>query len=135
MRQGVVDGSDAAAGQIGEYLTASGSISLPSATYADAAVLTLTAGDWDVWGVASFVADAGAVIYNITASISGVSASPSGVITFLPYTAPAGSVAQIPTGMGRFNAAAAASVYLVVVSTFTGSGMTVNGTISARRAR
>jgi hypothetical protein len=45
---GVTDGSDAAAGIIGEFMSASGSGGLTSAAPADRATLTLTAGDWDV---------------------------------------------------------------------------------------
>ena len=48
---GVVDGSSASAGQIGELLTANGAGSINNNTnVANVASITLTAGDWDVWG-------------------------------------------------------------------------------------
>ena len=54
---GVTDGNDAAAGQVGEYVTASGSgVGLANGTPANVATLTLAAGDWDVSGNAQFVA-------------------------------------------------------------------------------
>jgi hypothetical protein len=54
-RAGVADGSAAAAGQIGELLTAqrlsTAGIALPNTTVDTVvATLALTAGDWDVWG-------------------------------------------------------------------------------------
>lgn len=50
---GVTDGSDAPAGHIGEFLSASGSGGLTSGAATDRATLTLTAGDWDVAGSAT----------------------------------------------------------------------------------
>jgi hypothetical protein len=48
---GVVDGSAASAGQIGEFLTASGAGGINNNTnVANVASIALTAGDWDVWG-------------------------------------------------------------------------------------
>jgi hypothetical protein len=48
---GVVDGSAASAGQIGEFLTANGAGGINNNTnVANVASIALTAGDWDVWG-------------------------------------------------------------------------------------
>jgi len=54
IKDGVVDGSDAPPGLIGEYLSASATVGLSSATPTDIVTLTLPAGDWDVSGSADF---------------------------------------------------------------------------------
>src|SRR5215467_13701817 len=60
IRKGVTDGSEAAAGDIGEYMSAtSGIVSLANTVTANLATLNLTAGDWDVTGAVTFSASAG----------------------------------------------------------------------------
>jgi hypothetical protein len=58
MRPGVTDGSDAPAGQVGEYLNAQVLSTAPIAlvTTVDKGIIALSipAGDWDVWGAVGF---------------------------------------------------------------------------------
>ena len=57
---GVTDGSDAAAGHVGEYLVASATgVALVSNNVANVVSLDLTAGDWDVSGNVDFAAGSG----------------------------------------------------------------------------
>lgn len=53
-RTGVTDGTDAAAGQIGEFMSAqrlsTAGLTLTSGTATGLTAVGLTAGDWDVWG-------------------------------------------------------------------------------------
>jgi hypothetical protein len=135
VHQGVTDGTEAEAGQVGEYLTASGSIGLTSDVAANAATVALPAGDWDVWGTARFQAAGGTLGFNVMASIGTVSAVQSDVLTLLAFTAPASALTILPTGTARLNLAADGSAYLVVRAGFSVSGMTCNGVIRARRVR
>ena len=128
--QGVTDGSDAAAGMVGEYLTASGSgVGLTNNVMTTVATLNLTAGDWNVYG---------GVTFNITSAAS--SHYGAGVDT-LGQT----MIATIPTGSGtwmlsagapvRRNVTAPTMVNLVAQAGFTSGSVSADGTISARRMR
>ena len=129
-RRGVTDGSDAAAGTVGEVLEASGSgVTLSSGAVTTVAMLTLTPGDWDV---------SGGVTFNISGAASnhygvGIDGALSNEI-----------IATIPTGTGtwrlvpasvRRNVAADTAVTLSALAVFSSGAVTADGTLSARRAR
>jgi hypothetical protein len=125
---GVVDGSDAAAGKVGEYMEASGSIGLTTTVVANVATLNLTPGDWDVWGGVTFSAGAG------THTSFGVGLD--GIVVYNQSTFPAGAITQgINTSIKRYNVTVATVVQLEAVSTFSGGTMTVQGVVRARRVR
>ena len=133
--KGVVDGSDATAGQVGEYLTASGSgVGLGGGTPANVATLSLTAGDWDVSGNVAF-ATTGATTA-VVAGVSTVSGAFGSVYTHNSGTL--GTSVQHRLGTGgsvRVNVTAAATVYLVAAASFSGGGVTASGEVWARRVR
>ena len=130
---GVVDGSDATAGQIGEYLTASGgSVALSSNAVANVATLALTPGDWDVEGNVFFDAT-GATAY-VLAGVSTVSAAFGGIVTRVGGYASANQFRIGTGGAVRINVAAATTAYLVAQCGFTG-GVNASGSIRARRMR
>jgi len=134
---GVTDGSEAKAGEIGEYLTASGGpLSIANNTPTNIATLPLTAGDYDVWGQVAFTAAGTTHPTQIGASISTVSATLQQATTLLGAAFTTGATLTIGTaGSARVNVAAATTAYLVGFSTFTTAGMTASGTVYARRAR
>ncbi|HXI77925.1 MAG TPA: hypothetical protein VNH21_12355 [Steroidobacteraceae bacterium] len=133
---GVADGSDAAAGHIGEYLTATASgVSLASGAAKDIATLALTAGDWDVSGCVLFSTGGGTIGY-LAASVSA-SANALGPIRqelFATFTAGAVTRALGSGGVVRFSSASAMTAHLVGAAVF-GTAMTGGGTINARRVR
>lgn len=127
---GVTDGSEATAGQVGEYLTASGSVALADGSPAAVASLTLSAGDWDVIGHVVFnLAATDSNQYQYAAAIDGV-----GTQIIATITASSG-VYWLPAGPVRRNVTASTVVQLVAVAGFTAGTVSVDGTISARRAR
>jgi hypothetical protein len=135
-KQGVTDGSAAAAGDIGEYLTASGSVGLSSTAYANVATVSLTAGDWDVSGSVQFTAAGGATGTNVLASVSTVSAAASGTLQEIPGAFPAGFIAVIGTGSAAsLNTTAPVDVFLVARAVFSGGSVTAAGSVRARRMR
>jgi hypothetical protein len=136
VQTGVVDGSDAAPGMIGEFMTASGSATLANGVAANIASLPLTAGDWDVWGYVLFTAAATTHPTEVQASVSTSSGSLSQPRTMLAATFNVGSQQEIGTGGAqRISTAAATTAFLVGFSTFTTAGMTAAGNIIARRMR
>lgn len=128
VRKGVTDGSDAAAGDIGEYLTAtSGAVPLTPSAPANVVSVNLTAGDWDIQGNVGFAAGSG------THSFFG--AGIGGLDTFSSATFP--SVALnigITTATRRYNVTATTTVWVVAEAAFTGT-VSATGAIRARRAR
>lgn len=129
MGQGVTDGSDAAAGDIGEYLTAtSGTVSLANAVLTNIVSIDLTAGDWDVSGTVGFSAGSG------THTLFGAGIG-SGLDAVITATFPSAAMSMaLPTSVHRYNVTATTTVWLVAEVGFTGS-CTAQGIIRARRMR
>ena len=127
MRKGVTDGSDAAAGDIGEYMSASASVPLSNAVAANVVSLSLTAGDWDVAGNVVFSPGSGAHSFFAV-----------GVGTIDTYLAATFSTAVInqalSTATHRYNVTGATTVWVVAEAHFAGT-MSAAGSIWARRAR
>jgi hypothetical protein len=133
--KGVTDGSDAVAGDIGEYLfTPSGaSVGLSNGSLQNICSLVLTPGDWDV---------AGNVIFNPTGATTYAAASCSIASATLNVISArvAGSATanQLRLGTGgdqRINVSADTTVYLVAQCGFTSGGASATGMLWARRTR
>lgn len=140
---GITDGSSAAAGYIGEVVTASLAIGGQSLTTNTAKTLTsisLTKGDWMISGNVGFTAAASTVPTKLIGSISTTNdvhaTSPNG-----------GAFAQIEATLGtastnvltlapmRVNITTTTTYYLVATATFTVSTLTGHGSVTARRLR
>jgi hypothetical protein len=135
---GVTDGSNAAAGQIGELLsiTSGATLGLSSGVPANYMTLGLTAGDWDVWGSAYLSASVGAAL--TTAALSTVSGAlgsaynVGGIVMVNYYIASNYTIA--PTQ--RISVSTPTTIYLVVQANFSsGTGSCTAGAIFARRVR
>jgi hypothetical protein len=127
VNRGVTDGSDAAAGDIGEYLTASASTPVFSGANTNVVSLSLRACDWDVSGHVQFVASGG--------TLSAFGCGVGGIDVLINATIPPGSTQQqLATAPRRYNVTAATTVWVVAVGFFSG-GVTASGAIRARRMR
>jgi len=133
--KGVTDGSDAVAGDIGEYLfTPSGaSVGLSNGSVQNICSLDLTPGDWDV---------SGNIIFNPTGAVTYAAASCSTASVTLNVIAArvGGSSAanQLRLGTGgdqRINVSADTTVYLVAQCGFTSGSVSATGMLWARRTR
>ena len=126
---GVTDGSDAPAGHIGEYLTAtSGTVSLTSNVLTNIVSLNLTPGDWDVSGNVAFSTGSGNHLL-FGAGIGGV------LDSVIAASFPSSALdIGLTTAVHRFNVTVPTVVWLVAEVAETGSG-TAQGTIRARRMR
>jgi hypothetical protein len=137
-RKGVTDGSSAAAGMIGEYVTAPGStIAITNNVATNVVTMPLTAGDWDVEGLIQFGFASGTYASAVVCGVSTVSATfPSPVQpgrSQLNVSPASLSICGLPTGMMRASLAAAGPVYLVGLAVFS-STATAQGFLRARRA-
>lgn len=134
---GTTTNDNANAGSVGEYQTAtSASTGMTSGVNTNLISLSLTAGDWDVSGVAQQAPSGATVLSSWVVGISTVSG------TFGPigsYVSPAYST----TGTGqttaspvvRVSLSATTTVYLEVIANFTTSTLNATGFIRARRIR
>jgi hypothetical protein len=145
---GVSDGSDAAVGDVGEYLVSANAegVTLPNNTPAAVCSLDLTPGDWEIWGTVDFRPAAGVSPNAIAAAISTrPDALPSdedlmtgvGVLNmFATPSLTSGQRQVLMTGTCRSNSAAALTLYLVGQTTLGGTGTLIGkGYICARRVR
>ena len=139
MPMGITDGSNAAAGQVGEYLSSvvSTAVTLTAGGYTVVGTLSLTAGDWDVWGEADF---------NLTTSSTQQIAAMIATTTGQPNLGDAASRYQnvvnsagganffVPMSLARINVSATTTLYL---NMFIQNGMSGGGTgkLCARRRR
>ena len=131
--QGVTDGSNAAAGHIGEYLSASGSLGLTNAATNDVVTLTLPAGDWDVTGSVTISPTAINVTY-AQAWLSPAANTPADPGRAIIQAAALG-ISGFVVGPVRFSLAASAVAYLGCQANFPSGTVTASGTIRARRIR
>ena len=143
---GVTDGSNAASGMIGEFISssiASGSaVSLTTATTANVTSISLTAGDWDVTGLVEFIATSATVAANAplyagigstgaTLTDSQYSLMRAGAMTTTSYS----PWNCIDTPVVRLSITSTTTIYLQAQATFAAGTMTAYGTIRARRVR
>jgi hypothetical protein len=141
---GTATNDAATAGNVGEFISSNVPVGTPvavvSGTPKDITSISLTAGDWDVWGMVNSVTGAGTVITITEAYIGTVSAtrsvSPNGGAYVFDQQSKAGSSnVAYPVGVTRLSLAVTTTVYLGVFSTFTTSTNSYYGFIGARRRR
>lgn len=138
---GTITNDNAAAGSVGEIIESSGSaISISNATATNITFLSLTAGDWDVWGNIGFNPAGTTAITGLIAALNTVtSALPSypnnGAVQqiFGPFTT--GTAQVISAGFRRYSLASTTTIYLISYANFSVSTMTSYGYIGARRVR
>ncbi|MGO8696305.1 MAG: beta strand repeat-containing protein, partial [Limisphaerales bacterium] len=138
---GVTDGSSAAPGTVGEFISSSRTDYLPltTGTTVNIAAINLTAGDWDVEGVASFVFFNSATVLSSSAGISTVSATNpsdgSAVASGLQLEAANMTYNSIPIFSTQLSFSSTTTVYLVGTCFFTAGDVSAFGQITARRMR
>lgn len=143
--KGTVTNDSAPAGYIGELLTASlaagSATSLTDATAKTIISVSLTAGDWDVWGYVGFQP---ATTTNITGLVQSISATNNTVgaegQALNQYYGTSGLVFgaiqyRAGTPIVRVSLASTTTYYLVASAAFTVDTVTAFGTIRARRMR
>ncbi|VWM20539.1 beta strand repeat-containing protein [Burkholderia lata] len=141
--KGTAAADNANVGSVGEYASstvASGSaVSLTSGSSANITSITLTPGDWDVWGIVGTSPGGSTAQSYVAGGVSTTSATlpgvTSGATAQAPFTAVTGAGVVLPVGRTRINVSSNTIVYLVATSNFTGSSNAAYGGLFARRAR
>ncbi len=133
---GVTNASNASAGSVGEVLsnsTVTGAIT--SNTFTNVTSLSLTAGDWDVFGALVTGPAGTTTISFVSLCLNTVSATATYPESILPYSVAAGQVVGVVAPTMRINVSSTTTVYLVGYITYGVSTLTTNAYIYARRAR
>lgn len=144
--QGRSTNTNPPSGYIGEFsssnIVAGFAISLSTNTAASITSLSLTAGDWNIWGAIAFQSG---LTTNITQMISAISNAnntlPSTVIgvdynqSINNYTSfvPGITTFSFPVAEGRVSFSSTTSIYLIAQATFTVSTLIAYGCLYARR--
>jgi hypothetical protein len=131
--EGVTAGTAAAAGNVGELITNSATgVTMTTATNTNITSITLTAGDWDIWGTIDVSSGASSTITETEAGISTTSATiPSLNFSWsssTPFDTFGGAVPQITE-----NITTSTVVYLVANAAYITGTAFANGAIYARR--
>lgn len=143
-KQGTQTNDNAAAGKIGEIVEssiASGSaVALTTATAKTVTSISITAGDWDVWGNVLFLPNAATTVTHIRGGINTTTdtmptAPAGGAIGMIQATLGTGLVQGIPGLFRRMSVASTTTVYLVALSEFGVNTQSAFGYIGARRVR
>ena len=142
---GTTTNGNATAGNVGEYISSTvlsgAAVSLTTATSANVTSISLTGGDWDVWGTVGFVANVAttATIFEggISLTTNTLPISPGGgAYAQFGLSMAAGATEPVfPVGSTRISLSTTTTVYLVVQSTFAVNSMAAFGFIAARRRR
>lgn len=139
---GVVDGSNAATGFVGEYqssVVAPAAVSLTTATAANVTSILLPAGDWQVGGVVNYTPNAATSVTVLSQGASNATAALGAQDSFSLWATAANVVgANVVTNMipvTRFSLAVATTIFLIAKATFTVNTLTAGGTLWALRVR
>lgn len=142
---GVTDASSAAAGSVGEVISSvvlvGSAVSLTSGVSANVTSISLTAGDWDVWGEV-WLNPAGTTVTSF--ALIGISTTSATIATvpatntstaqvFVPAVASDNPV--MPISPARINVSGTTTTYLVAQASFSVSTNGAYGKIIARRRR
>ncbi len=141
---GIIDGSSALAGNIGEIISSNIAIasatSLTTATDKTITSISLTAGQWMITGNIGFIAASGTIGTLITGSINTTTnaqaTSPNGgAFAQIAATMTATGTQVLPVGSMVVNITSTTIYYLVATSAFSVSTMTAYGYLAGRRIR
>lgn len=134
----------ATAGNLGEYIQSEipvgGAVSISSGVAKSVTSISLTAGDWDVWGSIVF-GPAGTTVMTgasgfVHTVVDTAPAAPNGGAYNGQFaTFATGSIQVVPVGLKRVSLASTTTIYITAFTTFTTSTNTVYGGIYARRVR
>ena len=139
---GTTTNNDAAAGSVGQLVSVvalSGSgdvVSLSSTVTADLFSISLTAGDWDVWGNVGFAPSVGVSrgIANITTTSATISNAALRTDLSLFGTTVADAF-TLPVAQLRFSLSGTTTIYMAVQATVATGSCNAYGGMYARRAR
>lgn len=144
--KGISTNTSAAAGYVGEVISSSvdsSSVSMSNGTAKTLTSISLTAGDWNVWGAVQSAPAAGTTTSSFIGAISLTNNTLPGVTTLdvtqmlvftqLAFASGLGACISVPPSI--ITISSTTTVYLVASFNFAASTMNAGGAIIARRIR
>lgn len=138
---GTTTNNNATAGNIGEFISSTVSgVSMSNSVIKDITTISLTAGDWDVWGsivtTPAGTTTTSRIIGWINTTTAAAPSPPNGgAYGDISIAVPAGQISVAPVGTMRLSFASTTTVYLTADVVFAVSTLTAGGFIGARRVR
>lgn len=137
---GTTTNNNANAGSVGEFISSTvaigSAVSLTNNVPANVTSISLTAGDWDVFGNVAFTTNTSTAVSYIQGAISTTSATASVANSFQHPGLPTGNNSSAGTCPSqRLSLSGTTTVFLVAVSGFSTSTQAAYGFIGARRRR
>lgn len=140
--KGTATNDSAQAGSIGEYVTSTATaVNITTSNVAqNITSISLTAGDWDVWGNIEYDSAATTTTTGVVSSINTTSATNAasplrGIYASTGGILSGGGNTSQPAPMQRLSLSTTTTVFLVGYALFAVSTMSATGIISARRRR
>lgn len=139
---GTTTNNSAAAGSVGETLSGNGTVSLTSAVALHSCSVSLTAGDWNIYGNVTLTPTGSPIVTLAATSIGTVADTvtlPSSLatsgITYLNITQNVGTLCIFSVGPTVLSLASTTTIYLNTLANFSGGTLGTSGIIYARRVR
>ena len=139
--KGTTTNDNAAAGNIGEYITNTASgVAMSTGSSINITSISLTAGDWDVSGIINYGGTGSTTVAQMTGGINSTTGTlptpPAGGYFQYTFSLTGGQATWwIPTGITRVSIATTTIYYLVAQAIFGASTLNGSGIIRARRIR
>lgn len=141
---GTTTNDNASTGYVGEYISSTvlvgSAVAMTSTIIANITSISLTAGDWDVWGsIATNVTGSTTTSQvtgwtSTTSSAFPINPNGGGIINLITPIS-AGQSINLPIGMMRLSLASTTTVYLSAFIVFANSTLSTYGFIGSRRVR
>ncbi len=143
---GTPTNNNAASSYVGEFISSivlsGAALPMTTNTALDITTISLTAGDWNVWGTLWLAPAAGTITTTISVSVSQTSATlpttpaiGTSIQQIRGLSSAAGEVCILQAPTTRISLAGTTTIYLVGFATFTTSTMGGYGSLCARRVR
>lgn len=136
---GTTTNDNTAAGKVGEYVESqiviASHISISNSTAKDLTSISLTAGDWDVWGSIYFEFSGLSTSYISWVSSTSATFPDNSLLAENSYPAATGLNVGLPVVMRRFSLSGTTTIYISAFGVFTTGTGNISGIISARRRR
>lgn len=134
--RGATDNTSGYTGTVGEFLSVniSTAVSLVNSTAVNIGSLSLSAGDWDVYGSA-YITGASMTNVVITLGTAPAALPPNPWVRYQLAGLTIGTAFAGPAPPQRFSSGSAMTIYLIGWAAFASGSVTATGNIWARRAR
>ena len=135
---GTTTNNNAVLGSVGEYITSTqAGLAVTTAIPTNMTSISLTAGDWDVWGTVGFAPTGAPTVFigGISSTSATLPSPQSGAYMQQVFPFTSGQSQYASVGTTRFSLASTTTIYLILRVDFAAGTCSGRGYIGARRIR